>query len=63
MTDIAPRDRVEHIADRNRDVPRLGTVEYLWSSDGIQYARVKWDSEVTPVSHPVANLKKTLTSL
>lgn len=63
MAELQPADRVEHIADRNRDVPRLGTVEYLWTSGGTQYARVKWDSEVTPVSHPVANLKKALTSL
>lgn len=53
---ITPQSRVAHIADRNRDVPRLGTVGFLWNSNGTDYARVKWDSEITPTSHPVANL-------
>lgn len=57
--EIQAGDRVEHIADRNRDVPRLGSVELLyWDPAGTAYARVRWDSEVTPVGHPVANLKK-----
>lgn len=57
MTDaIAQESRVTHIADRNRDVPRPGTVVLLWRSRGTDYAQVRWDAEVSPTTHPVANL-------
>jgi hypothetical protein len=53
---ITPQSRVTHIADRNRDVPRPGTVEAVWTDANGTYARVRWDSEAIPATHPAANL-------
>lgn len=53
---ITPQTRVTHLADRNKDVKRLGTVEQVWQVKGTWYARVKWDSEASAVTHPADNL-------
>lgn len=55
---IELKDRVEHLADRLRNVPVAGTVQQLMTREGTQYARVLWDGEDYPKVHPVANLVK-----
>lgn len=57
---LKPRDRVVHVADRHRSVWKPGTVEVVWtdSEKGIEYARVKWDDQPTPSSHPTVNLTR-----